>query len=101
MSVPRVTAKFSIFKQRQPRGFDLVTRYYDPLKEARDERLKRVRAEADAEAVREADRELLGARMRHSWQRSGSERASVLRLLLILGVVLVILYALAKRFQLI
>lgn len=101
MSVPRLTAKFSIFKLRQPRGFDLVTRYYDPLKEARDERLKRVRAEADAEEVRAADRELLGARMRHSWQRSGSERASVLRLLLILGVVLVILYALAKRFLLI
>ena len=31
---------FSLFRQRGPKGFDPVTRYYDPLKEAQEERLR-------------------------------------------------------------
>lgn len=100
MSAPRLPAMFSLFRQRQPRGFDLVTRYYDPIKEARDERLKRMAAERDAETVRALDREMLSARMRHSWHTRGTGSAAIRRFTLALALVLGILYVLARHYGL-
>ena len=91
---------FSLFRQRRPKGFDLATRYYDAERERRDERLRRLRNERDGDAVRQADRELLSSRMRHSWQRRSSDGAHISRMLLALALVLLILYVLAKRFGL-
>lgn len=100
MPAPRIASMFSIFRLRQPRGFDPVTRYYDPLKAERDERLKRFRAEADAQAVRHADRDLLAARMRHSWQVRSTDAAAIRRFLLALAVVLGILFIVARHYGL-
>lgn len=91
---------FSLFRQRPTRGFDLVTRYYDPLKEARDERLRKVRSVAMVEEERRADRELFAERMRHSWHRQSSDRTQLIRLLLIMGMVIAILYFIVKGFGL-
>jgi len=100
MPAPRIPALFSLFRQRPTRGFDLVTRYYDPLKEQRDERLRKVRADAVAEHSRSADRELFAERMRHSWQRQSSDRTHLIRLVLIMGMVIAILYFIVKGFGL-
>ena len=35
----------SFFKQYGPRGMNIIPRYYDPEKEKREERLKRIKAE--------------------------------------------------------
>lgn len=100
MPASRSTPLFNLFRQRGPRGFEPALRYYDPLKEEQQERLKRYRAKADAKALREADRVLFSSRMQHAWQRRNSERANLLRMLLALGVVLLVLYILAMRFGL-
>lgn len=84
---------FSLFRQRRLRGFDYTPRYYDAAKEAREERRARVQGAApDAEAFRE--------RLRHGWQREGSDRASVMRLVVIMGLVCIILYSIMKGFGL-
>jgi len=95
VQAPRLPAQFSLFRQRGPRGFDLVTRYYDPLKEAREERLRKAGKEG-----RDARRELFSARMRHSWQRHGSDRAHLVRLVVVMGLVIAILYFIVKSFAL-
>jgi hypothetical protein len=100
MPAPRVPALFSLFRQRGPRGFDLVTRYYDPLKEEREERIRKARADADAEGLLTADRRFFAERMRHSWQRQGSDRTHLIRLVLIMTMVIVILYFIVKGFGL-
>lgn len=91
---------FSLFRQRSTRGFEPVTRYYDPLKEQRNERLRKVRAEALAEEGVKADRELFAERMRHSWHRQSSDRTHLIRLVLIMGMVIAILYFIVKGFGL-
>ncbi|MCW5898027.1 MAG: hypothetical protein KIT10_02065 [Flavobacteriales bacterium] len=96
----RVPALFSLFRQRGPREFHIGTRYYDPLKEQREERLKRTRREADARDLRTADRELFAQRMRHSWRRQSSDRAHIMRLVVIMGLVIAILYFIVKGFGL-
>lgn len=84
---------FSLFRQRRLRGFDYAPRYYDAAKEAREERRKRATGgSADPDAFRE--------RLRHSWQREGSDRASVLRLAVIMGLVCAILFFIIKAFGL-
>lgn len=96
----RSSSLFNLFRQPVPRGFEPGLRYYDPVKEEHQERLKCFRAEKDQMALREADRDLFGSRMRHAWQRRSSARAHMLRMLLALGVVLLVLYVLAMRFGL-
>jgi hypothetical protein len=100
MSAPRLPALFSLFRQRGPRGFDLVTRYYDPLKEERDERLRKARATAKTEVPDAGNRELFAQRMRHSWQRQSSDRTHLIRLALIMTVVLVIISFIVRSFGL-
>ena len=99
MEAPKFSAMFSLFRTSAPKGFNLATRYYDPLKEEREERLQRLRKEqaADGPAF---DRELMARRMRHSWQRQSSGRTQLVRLVLIMAVVLIILYYLILSFGL-
>lgn len=40
---------FSFFQARKPRQFDYTPRYYDPQKEAREERIRQIEAEIAAE----------------------------------------------------
>jgi hypothetical protein len=91
---------FSLFRQRSTRGFDPVTRYYDPVKEEREERLSKARVQRDGEALRDADRALFADRMRHSWQRESSDRSHLVRLVLVMGMVLVILFFIVRSFGL-
>ncbi len=100
MSSFRVPALFSLFRQRGPRELNIGTRYYDPLKERREELLKRHRRKTDAEALRETERTLLAERMRHSWRRQSSDRSHIIRLVLIMGMVIAILYFIARGFGL-
>lgn len=100
MSTPRLPAMFSLFRQRPTRGFDPVTRYYDPLKEERDERINKALAEAKSTVTRAADRELFASRMRHSWQRESSTRSQLIRLVMIMGMVMVILFFIVRSFGL-
>jgi hypothetical protein len=92
---------FSLFRQRGPRGFDPATRFYDPEKEARAERLRRSGGNS---VLREdaRDREAFARQIRHSWQRKhGSGGGQVQRLVLSIGMVSVILYFIIKAFGLV
>lgn len=101
MEAPKFSAMFSLFRSNAPKGFHLATRYYDPLKEEREERMERLRKDhAAGNASPAFDRELMKSRMRHSWQRQSSGRTQLVRLVLIMAVVLIILYYLILSFGL-
>lgn len=100
MPAPRLPALFSLFRQRDTRGFDLVTRYYDPVKEEREERIRTARVSAKEDPQSAADRELFAQRMRHSWQRQSSPRTQLVRLVLIMGMVMIILLFIVRSFGL-
>jgi len=100
MQSSKFAAMFSMFRQRGPNGFHPVTRYYDPVKEERAERLERLRKEADRTDEPVFDRELMAGRIRHSWQRQSSDRSQLIRLVIIMGLVIVILYYLIMSFGL-
>ena len=92
---------FSLFRANAPKGFHLSTRYYDPLKEEREERMERLRKELGRDTNAEVfDREMMARRMRHSWQRQSSGRTQLVRLVLIMAVVMIILYYLILSFGL-
>ena len=91
---------FSLFRQRGPKGFELATRYYDARKEERNERMAKLKREADADVLREEDRRQFAERMRHSWRRQSSDRAHIVRLVIIMGMVIAILYFIIKGFGL-
>lgn len=101
MQAPKLPAMFSLFRQRAPRGFDYAPRYYDALKEASEERRKRLRLKGDPTAPRNERHEIMRDRMRHSWHRQGSSRNSVMRLVVVMGMVCVILYFIIKGFGLV
>lgn len=88
---------FSLFRQRGPRGFDLVTRVYDAEKEARKERMARIQHEG---ASSTADHEHLSQRMRHSWQRQHRGSGAAQRYLITLGLVGVVLFFIIKVYGL-
>lgn len=90
MQAPKIPAMFSLFRQRPVKGFDYTPRYYDPKAEARAERAARVKAQAEGGT---GDREALRARLRHSWQREGSNKASSSRLVVLLGLFASLAYA--------
>lgn len=89
---------FSLFRQRGPRGFELVTRVYDPEKEARQKREERIRNEQAADSA--TDRALLAERMRHSWQRQHRGTGMLTRYLISIGMVGIILFFIIKAFGL-
>jgi hypothetical protein len=100
MRSPLLPAQFSLFRQRRIRGFDPVTRYYDPVKEELAERIRKAGQSPDVDALRDTDRRLFGERMRHSWQRQNSDRAQLVRLVVIMGLVMAILYYIVRSFAL-
>ncbi len=100
MPAPKFTAMFSLFRQRGPKGFYMGTRYYDPVKEEREERLQRLRAEIDPDRRHSIDREILAQRMRHSWRRQSTDRSHLVRLVIVMGLVMTILYYLIMSFGL-
>jgi len=100
MPAPKLPAQFSLFRQRGARGFDLPTRFYDPEKEARNERLQQARERAERTGLLDEDRARMAQRMRHSWQRRSSDGNRLTRLAVIMGGVLVILYFIIKAFGL-
>ncbi|MCB0790556.1 MAG: hypothetical protein H6595_14420 [Flavobacteriales bacterium] len=90
---------FSLFRNRGPREFDYTPRYYDPEKERRAERDARIKAEMDGAAPGAAyDRERFAARLRHSWQRERSGGTYIARLVLVLGGVLGLLWAIYSAY---
>ena len=91
---------FSLFRQRGPKGFDLATRYYDPVKEEREERRRKVKKETNGAELIGHDRELFADRLRHSWRRQSSDRSHIIRLVLIMGMVIAILFFIVKGFGL-
>jgi hypothetical protein len=100
MQAPKLPALFSLFCQRGPRGFDYTPRYYDPAEEARRERVQRVRRkEAPGDAA--FDAAAFRARMQHSWHRQGGQRASTVRLVVIMGLVCAVLFFIIKGFGLV
>ncbi len=98
MEAPRLPALFSLFRNHGPRGFNPVTRYYDPVKEEREERLQRLRKEHSNREYTDLDRQLFAKRLRHSWQTQSSDRSQLIRLVSIMAVVMVILYYLVRSF---
>lgn len=100
MPAPKFPAMFSLFRHSGPKGFHLATRYYDPVKEEREERLQRLRERMDPNAGHGFDRELMAGRIRHSWQRHSTDRSHLLRLVIIMGLVFTILYFLIMSFGL-
>ncbi len=91
MQAPRIPAVFSLFRQRRLKGFDYAPRYYDPKAEARRERMARLQGAEGQGGTH--DREALRARLRHSWHRQGSAKASSSRLVVLLGLFAALAYA--------
>lgn len=94
MPAPKLPALFSLFRQRQLKGFDYTPRYYDPQEEARRERLARLGGEGAAA------REELRQRIRHSWHREGSARGSSMRLVVLLGLFAALAFAAMRLLRL-
>jgi hypothetical protein len=91
LQAPKLPAQFSLFRQRPLKGFGYTPRYYDPMAEERQERMARLREQAGQGAT--GDREALRQRLRHSWQREGSNRSSAMRLAVLLGLFAALAYA--------
>lgn len=100
MPAPKFSAMFSLFRNSGPRGFQPAMRYYDPVKEERMERLERLRKGHNSNDLMAYDREILAGRIRHSWHRQSADRTHLMRLLIVMGVVMIILYYLIMSFGL-
>lgn len=88
---------FSIFKTHRPRQFEYIPRYYDPQKEAREERIRQIEAEIAAGKSASADgmpRTTLrkGFLSEARSMRKKHDRSSAFRFLVILVLLLFILY---------
>ena len=97
MQAPKLPAQFSIFRQRQLKGFDYTSRYYDAKEEARKERMQRLKGEGAAAGA--SGREAFRERLRHSWHREGSDRASSSRLVVLLGLFAGLAYAVYRMLR--
>jgi len=92
---------FSLFKPAKPRQFEYTPRYWDPRKEALDERIRRIEAEIAAEKGQPVDYH--GTTLRKGFLREAGtirkkhQRSSSLRLLIILVFLLYIAYMLFYR----
>ncbi len=92
--------RFSLFRNRGPKGFDLATRYYDAEKERLEERRQRLGRTLDATLTDEERRSLLASRIQHSWQRRSGDGTRVLRLVMVLILVLAGLYIIMRKYGL-
>lgn len=88
--------RFSLFRNRGPKGFHIPARYYDAAKEAQRERELRLKQELSVEALSAMRRERLAERIRHSWHRRSSDTSRSKRLLVVLGFVASLAYILYK-----
>jgi len=59
------------FRRPKPKQFNYIPRYYDPVKEAMEERRKELGLLSEGDS-----RERLKAEMRRKWRLEGSERAN-------------------------
>lgn len=89
-------SRFSLFRNRGPKGFHFPARYYDPVKEAQRERELRLKHQLGEEALSAVRRELFAERMRHSWHRRSNDSSRSKRLLVVLGFVAALAYILYK-----
>jgi hypothetical protein len=98
----------SFFKQNKPRGFNYVPRYYDPVKEEREERLRALRKESDAgKAPEEGQHEnqpyrskIMRGDMKNYFHRNKErvDKHSMIRLLVIIMVMVLAVYIYIRFF---
>jgi len=98
MQAPKLPSMLGLFRQRKLRGFDYAPRYYDAAEEERKER--RLRFSASGTPEGDAAHAEFRDRMRHSWTREGSGRASITRLLVILVLTGAICFIILRAFGL-
>lgn len=68
---------FTLFKKPEYRRFNLKPRYWDPEKEAREEREKRIKAEL---GIKEGDEQYIPnvrGQLRHEYEKRKSARSSI------------------------
>ena len=89
--------RITLFKIKKPKRFGFRPRYYDPQREDLEMRINRVKSELEAVEKSES-REALRHRMRHAWSspqhRASMNRTSNIRIMVIAGILLLILYLL-------
>jgi hypothetical protein len=89
----------SIFKTQKHRSFNFRPRYYDADKEAFEERIRRIESELDTD---KSDVEATKLRIRQKFQNrrsgsgTGSNKASNIRVLVILGILGALAYWILK-----
>jgi hypothetical protein len=97
----------SFFKQRKPRKFDHQPIYYDAQKEARQERLQKVRVELGLMDEKELKKEDYEKIIRGSFKDAvpGGSRTKqkrdggkTMRILVVLFIIIVVVYFLASRY---
>jgi len=85
----------SFFKQYKPRGFNFIPRYYDPDKEAREERVRRIKREL---GIKDEGKDYLpgiqkGTMTNYFRQKDRRvQRYTVIRLIVILLILFIISY---------
>ena len=89
--------RYTIFKQKKPRGFGFKPRYYDAEKEALDARIAQIEKQVALEKEgKTADASDLRSRIKSQWghgkSRKKANKKSNLRVALIAGVLLLLFY---------
>jgi cytoskeletal protein RodZ len=83
--------KFLLFKTEKPKQFEYKPRYYDPEKEALEQRKKRMGLSADQD-----HKEQLRIQMQYEWNRREKhrkrQRNSTIRLLVFVALVILLTY---------
>ncbi|MBK6950507.1 MAG: hypothetical protein IPH24_00255 [Crocinitomicaceae bacterium] len=86
--------KFSIFTPPSKyKRFEYTPQFYDPEKEAREKRLKQLEAEEDIKAIQKGEKPISFRHgSRHVVDYKTQMRKSNIRLVIILGIVILIVY---------
>ena len=89
--------RYTIFKQKKPRGFGFKPRYYDAEKEALDARIAQIEKQVALEKEgKTADASDLRSKIKSQWghgqSRKKANKKSNLRVALIAGVLLLLFY---------
>ena len=89
--------RFSLFKlPNQYRRFEYTPRYYDPKKEERDKRFRQIDAEKESESVERPRREISFRNENSRLDYRTQSRKSMVRLVIILGVLVYLVYYLYR-----
>jgi len=101
MKAPRLPSMFKLTEHNRYRRFSYNPRVYDPQKERLEERRRQIEAELKSTGnLSDSSRGALRERITESWARKESRRVkrnSGIRLLLILGILVVLLYAIYSK----